>query len=75
MKKGKTGSVVSRPDDGAEEEALQPLTKTVKMREEEAVIQPVRFAPVSSSETSQEKSNLNLLLDVPLISVELGVPG
>jgi len=61
------------PDDGAEEEALQPLTKTVKIEEEEAVIQPVRFAPVSSGETSQEKSNLNLLLDVPLqISVELG---
>ena len=63
--------VASRPDN--EDEVLQPLTKTVRIREEETVIQPVQFAPVSSGETAQEKSNLNLLLDVPLqISVELG---
>jgi flagellar motor switch protein FliN/FliY len=58
-----------------EEEGLQPLTTTVKVEEEEeTVIQPVQFGPVSSGEASrEEKSNLNLLLDVPLqISVELG---
>jgi flagellar motor switch protein FliN/FliY len=55
------------------EEELQPLTEAVKGVEEEAVIQPVQFAPVASAGSAQEKSNLNLLLDVPLqISVELG---
>ena len=56
-----------------EEEELLPLTKAVKDGEEETVIQPVQFAPVASGGAAQEKSNLNLLLDVPLqISVELG---
>ncbi|NLY88912.1 MAG: flagellar motor switch phosphatase FliY [Firmicutes bacterium] len=56
-----------------EEEGLQPLVGPVKSQEEEAIIQPVQFAPISPSQSPQEKSNLNLLLDVPLqISVELG---
>jgi len=36
-------------------------------------VQPVQFSSISSTTSAQDKSNLNLLLDVPLqISVELG---
>lgn len=55
------------------EERLQPPVETGRSGEERVAVQPVQFAPISSVPASHDKSNLNLLLDVPLqISVELG---
>lgn len=55
-------------------QSIQPLVAQAAGAERGSVsVQPVKFSPISSTPSVSDKSNLNLLLDVPLqISVELG---